>query len=386
MVHVRSAMLPTGKANQDDLRRLFAKPGPHVFKDAMIPISFVGHHVAEFLLLSTCSNSLETNFSFSNAISWCDEPQLTSLLRIAVLNRNSQFVSILIEAGADVNDRDSHGASLISSGVKSGNSEVLQMLIESGSTFDDKIDQYLVHEAASMNRVDLLEILCLGYVDINLNSVNSQGQTALHIAAIHGHVESLQFLVSIGSNTDIADSENWTPLHYAANNGHVEAVEFLLGQSVFAKHAVTKDGKTAFALAVEMGYTLLYDSLHLGDLLHRAARIDDLHVMKSCLAQGAKVNGKDQNGWTPLHRAAFKGNMESVKLLVSHGARVDLVDDTGYTPLLRAVEAGQVQVAMYLLAHGAKANLKSLGVMSYDHMEDFKNHPALVSPMHQEKA
>ncbi|PIN26052.1 26S proteasome regulatory complex, subunit PSMD10 [Handroanthus impetiginosus] len=382
-VIVRSSMLPTRKAHQDDLRRLFSKPGPHIFKDAVLPINFVGTDVAEFII-SPSSKPLEINFLFSKAISCCDESQLTSLLRIAAVNGKSHFISALIEAGGDVNDRDSGGESVMSLAIKSGNSEIVQILIESGCVIDNKIDRFL-HVAAEMNSVDLMEVLCLGYVDIDLNSINSHGQTALHLAAINNHMEALQFLVSVGSDIDIADEEGYTPLHYAASEGHFETVEYLLNHSVFAKHAVTKEGKTAFCLAVEKGNSHLYDSLHLGDFLHRAARIDDVHAMKSCLAQGAKVNGRDQNGWTPLHRASFKGHLESVKLLVSHGARVDLVDETGYTPLLRAVEAGHVEVAMYLLSHGAKDNLKSLKGMVNSDLECFKNHPSVVKVLHGEK-
>ncbi|KAL2253988.1 uncharacterized protein LOC105168819 [Sesamum indicum] len=121
---VRSSMLPTGKAHQDDLHRLFSRPGPHIFKDVVIPIYFVGPHVAEFLL-SPSSMSLEINFLFSKAISWCDESQLTSLLRLAVENGKSHFVSALIEAGADVNDRGPEGESLMLLAVKSGNADAV---------------------------------------------------------------------------------------------------------------------------------------------------------------------------------------------------------------------------------------------------------------------
>ncbi|XP_073138364.1 protein VAPYRIN-LIKE-like [Henckelia pumila] len=384
---VRSSMLPTGRAHQDDLPHHFSKPGPHIFKDATLPVSFVGPHVAEFLLSPSPASQLETKFLFSKAVSCCDESQLTALLRVAAENGTPQFISALIEAGADVSEAaGSEEESLVSLAVKSGKAEAVKILIQSGCEMNKKMDRVVLHAAAAMNRVDLLEILCLGYADMELNSVNSQGQTALHLAAIHGQVEALQFLVSIGSEVDVTDHQGWTPLHYAANEGQAEAVEYLLNNSVFAKHAVTKEGKTAFALAVDQGYSHLYDSLHLGDLLHRAARIDDVHTMTSCLAQGAKVNGRDQNDWTPLHRAAFKGNLESVKLLISHGARVDLVDGTGYTPLLRAVEAGHVRVAMYLLSHGAKAGFKSLkGLMVDFDAEGFRSHPSLFNPLHQGK-
>lgn len=378
-VVVRSSMLPTRKASHDHLLHLFSKPGPHIFKDATIPISLVGLHVAHFLL-SPNSNSLELDFQFSKAISACDEKQLTSLLRSAVANGRSYLISTLIEAGADVGCGDRE-ESLMCLAVRSGRIESLQMLIEFGGVINPSVD-LLLHVAAAMNRVDMMEIICLSYVDLNLNAVDTQCRTALHIAALEGHVEAIQFLVSVGADVDATDREGWTPLHFAAEGGHLPAVERLVGHAVFAKYAVNRDGKTAFGLAVERGNSHLYDALQLGDVLQRAARVDDMHTMKSCLAQGAKVNGVDQNGWSPLHRAAFKGHLESVRLLLAHGARVDSVDGSGYTPLLRAVEAGHVEVAMYLLSHGAKASLKSLGgVVKFD-LEDFKNHPSLVNPLH----
>lgn len=106
-------------------------------------------------------------------------------------------------------------------------------------------------------------------------------------------------------------------------------------------------------------HSQLYDHLQLGDTLHRAARKGEVADIKKCIAEGANLNGKDQNGWTPLHRAVFKGKIEAVKVLVKHGAKLDVVDYCGYMPLHLALEAGQKDVATYLVAQGAKANLKS---------------------------
>ncbi|KAF5930342.1 hypothetical protein HYC85_031215 [Camellia sinensis] len=381
---VRSSMLPTGKAHQDDLRRLFSKPGAHIFKDATIPISLVGPHVIESLFSPPYNKSLEVSFLLSKAISGCDESEIMNLLRSATGFGNSYFVSALIDAGADINHRDSNGQSVVSLAVQSGNIDSVQVLIESGFVIDHSIDRFL-HDAAAINRADLMKLLFLGFGDIDVNSIDSQGRAALHVAAIHGHVEVLRFLVSMGGNPDAVDYNRWTLLHCAASEGHHEAVEFLLNCSMFVKYAVNEDGKTAFALAVEKGYSHLYDMLHLGDALQRAARIDDVHAMKSCIAEGVNVNGKDQNGWTALHRAAFKGRIESVKTLVSNGAQIDLLDDGGYTPLRRAVEGGHMQVAIYLMAHGAKANVvKSNGSLKGFEMVPFnldciKNHPSLVT-------
>ncbi|XP_047264192.1 protein VAPYRIN-LIKE-like [Capsicum annuum] len=312
--------------------------GRHVFKDAKFPISLVGPQVVEFLLSS--KTLLDVSLLLPKALSLSDACQLDSLLKSAAKNGNSHCISALIEAGANVNRRDSDGGSVMSLAVKSGNLDSVQVLIESGYTIDNSADKFL-HYAAAMDRVDLMEILFLGYADIDLNSIDSQGRTALHMAAIHGHVEVLQFLVTIGSDSDISDSQGWTALHFAAHQGHVES------------------GRQPMSLLPIRAHSQLYDHLQLGDTLHRAARKGEVADIKKCIAEGANLNGKDQNGWTPLHRAVFKGKIEAVKVLVKHGAKLDVVDYCGYMPLHLALEAGQKDVATYLVAQGAKANLKS---------------------------
>ncbi|XP_051118526.1 protein VAPYRIN-LIKE-like [Andrographis paniculata] len=369
-VTVRSSMLPTGKALHGDLRRLFSKPGPHIFKDAEILISFVGADVAEFLLSPPAAAILPLpeirNSFFCKAIAPCDAAELNSLLRIAAANGKVSSISALISAGAAVNSAAAvagAGESLISSAVASGSAEAVRTLIESGCEID-AINDRLLHSAAARGGVDLLQTICLSYADIDLNSGNSQGQTAVHIAAINSQTEALQFLLSIGGDPDISDDDGWTALHYAADRGDSGAVEVLLRHSSFSKHAVTKDGKTAFALAAGGGHSDLFDALQLGDELQRAARSNDVVSIERCVLNGAKIDGKDQNGWTALHRAAFKGHMESVEALIRHGARIDVVDGGGYTPLLRAVEAGRVEIAMFLLSSGAKTSLKSIKGMA----------------------
>lgn len=380
VINVKASMLPTGKAGLEDLRRLFARPGPHVFRDATIPISFVGPHVVEFLISQRAQIS-GFSFFFSKAVSGCSGSELTALLAPAIASGDADLVSSLIDAGGDVNRNVSDKGSLLSLAVRSGSIEVVKVLIASAC----KADSSVLHDAVAMNRVDLVEILCKSFPEIDVNWVDSVGRSSIHIAASNGHVEMLKFCISVGGNAEVSDCKGWTPLHCAAEKGHLESTECLLECSN-VKYVVTKNGKTAFALAAENGHSNLLGFLRFDDLLLRAARLDDAHGLKCCLAQGAEVNGRDQNGWTPLHRAAFKGGIECVKVLLNHGAQVDVVDDAGYTPLHCAVEAGHVQVALLLVAHGARANVKSLeGVVSHVNLDRFKNHPALVHPVCHEK-
>ncbi|KAF2298614.1 hypothetical protein GH714_024322 [Hevea brasiliensis] len=302
-------MLPTGKAHVEDLRRLFSRPGPHIFKDATIPISFVGPQVAEYLI-SNHAQIPDVSSHFNRAISGCSGSQITALLESAVISGDANLVAQLIDAGGDVNCKDSEGRSMITQAVKVGNTDVVKVLIASGCLIDELIDKVL-YEAAAINRVDLIEVLCRNFKDIDVNSIDLHGRTPIHVAASCGHVEVIRFCASIGGRGDVVDCNGCTPLHLAAEKGHLEAVECLLECSGYIKYAVNKEGKTAFGVAVENGNSHLYGLLQLGDMLHRAARLGDVNGIRSCLAEGANVNDRDENGWTPLHRAAFKGGLSA---------------------------------------------------------------------------
>nr|XP_043638395.1 protein VAPYRIN-LIKE-like [Erigeron canadensis] len=380
-VLVQSSMLLTRKTDQESLRLVFSKRGPHIFKDATIPVSFVGPQVVEFLLSSRHSKTVDTMFFLTKSVPFCNESSLISLLKSAVLAGNSHFVTFLKNNGANVNHRSKTGESMMSLAIRSGNVDVVRAIVESTFMVDHSLDRFL-HDAASMNSVDIMELLCMSYLDIDINSIDSRGQTPLHIASKHGYIEAIDFLVTLGSDPAIVDDNGWTPLHFASSEGHVLAVEFLLNSCSYVKYALTKEGKTAIALAYENDHMELYDMLYLGDVLLRAATINDVNGLKKCLAEGANVNGKDQNGWTALHRAAFKGRVESVQALLDNGARVDLVDDTGCPALHRAIDSGHAQVALLLVAGGARANTKSLiGHMVFDMDSGKSTQHSLVAPL-----
>ncbi|KAL6208514.1 hypothetical protein ACLB2K_019463 [Fragaria x ananassa] len=639
VIKVKASMLPTGKAGLDDLRRLFARPGPHVFRDATIPISFVGPQVVEFLI-SQRSKISGFDVFFDKAVSGCSGSELTALLSPAIASGNASLVSSLIDAGGDVNRKVSDSGCLISLAVRSGSIEVVKILVASGCSYiamakrtqgprflhqlrtsalppnhlrtsTEKVSRLAkpsdksatpacplqspakkvagkcsdrpttfsrplrlpptkhsnaqtstnrsthsrrpalqssrtpspplsphIMRSPSLSRspphmrellssstrhrstraheeivessqvahsptleennsgapkkqrllssstrhrstrvhqeiaessevahpptseenntcapkkqrrgetrgmgiakkkrssnpieidipehlkraigencqsyiteigcivrqnaplqvkywseikrddVDALVRLVRNFPELEVNWVDSDGRTPIHVAAANGHVEMLKFLVSAGGYGEVWDRKGCTPLHCAAEKGHLEPTKFLLECSD-VKYVVTKNGKTAFDLAAENGHLSLLGHLRFDDVLLRAARLDDVHGLKSCLAEGAEVNVRDQNGWTPLHRAAFKGRIECVKVLLNHGAQLDVVDNAGYTPLHCAVEAGHVQVALLLVAHGARANVKSLeGMVSPVSLDRFKNHPALLHPVCHEK-
>ena len=59
-----------------------------------------------------------------------------------------------------------------------------------------------------------------------------------------------------------------------------------------------------------------------------------------------------------LHQMTFAGHIKHVEFLISNGADVNRKDPNGYTPLYIAVSKNNFQLVKYLISKGADLNLK----------------------------
>ena len=90
--------------------------------------------------------------------------------------------------------------------------------------------------------------------------------------------------------------------------------------------------------------------------LHDAARSSDAGRVNQLIAQGADVNEKDRQRYTPLHSAASSGNVAVAELLIARGAEVNAKDWESFTPLHNAAFNGHRAVVALLIARGADVN------------------------------
>ncbi len=96
--------------------------------------------------------------------------------------------------------------------------------------------------------------------------------------------------------------------------------------------------------------------------LHHAAMNGHRQIAEFLLAKGADVNAKDSfPGATPLHYAAYKGYSEIAELLIAKGTDVNATRGypAGDTPLHSAVRAGHKEVVELLIAHGGDVTAKN---------------------------
>jgi ankyrin repeat protein len=72
--------------------------------------------------------------------------------------------------------------------------------------------------------------------------------------------------------------------------------------------------------------------------------------------QGADVNTKSANGFTPLNYASINGNSQIVDALIHIGADLNIANDNGETPLMSAVIHNKFNIMMKLIQAGADVN------------------------------
>ena len=67
----------------------------------------------------------------------------------------------------------------------------------------------------------------LGLGEVDVNTRDQAGRTPLHMAAIRGHREMVEVLLSKGALVNAVDGDGWTPLRWATASGAREVSELL---------------------------------------------------------------------------------------------------------------------------------------------------------------
>jgi hypothetical protein len=72
---------------------------------------------------------------------------------------------------------------------------------------------------------------------VNLNYLDKDGQTPLHLACLLGNLSICKILVEAGASQSIKNKDGWFPIHIASYLGHIDIVMFLLDERNFNKEA-----------------------------------------------------------------------------------------------------------------------------------------------------
>jgi serine/threonine-protein phosphatase 6 regulatory ankyrin repeat subunit B len=175
--------------------------------------------------------------------------------------------------------------------------------------------------------------------------MSNTGFSPLIIAAAHGHVEAVEYLIEAGCDVDAVHENKVTALMYAAASGHVDAMKVLIEKGKAGLDQKHTNGGTALLEAATGGM---------------------MDAMKLLVESGADLDFTDDDGVTPLMAIAAQGNVEAQTLIIEAlqkikspeelTADINLLSYSGGSSVMFAAAGGHVECAKELMKLGANIN------------------------------
>lgn len=139
---------------------------------------------------------------------------LRTALHIACAEGNEDVVKHLLLNGAAVHIRDRYDRSPLTEAINHDHHEIIRWLLKCGAHLTESTRSLGDHlaGAAARSLIKRLESYRLAGVDLSLQ--DASGRSALHLAALHGHVNVVDYL--LGHDVEFCvDMLGLTPLDYA---------------------------------------------------------------------------------------------------------------------------------------------------------------------------
>lgn len=194
-------------------------------------------------------------------------------------------------------------------------------------------------------------------LDVEINSTDDIGRTALHRAAYEGEISIVKYLLSKGAdvNSKIESANNEcnnisgaTPLSWTVLKGHVDIAKILIQHG--AKVDVELDRSNLLGCAAASGNPLMIDYILLNYI--------------------TDVNKFDSGGNTPLMIAVGNEKPESTRYLLDKGADCKKCDADGFSPLIIAVQEKNGSQCTELLLNHVKENEGNEELIKYINFVD----------------
>lgn len=225
---------------------------------------------------------------------------------------------------------------------------------------------------------------------IDINSMDEDGNTALHAAAQINDSELVTFLIYKGANTELKNHQGDTPLHLSLKNDGKESAKILAAAdgTIFARDG---QNKTALEIAAQKGpdyYDIIITTktgqmrdVNGRSLVHYLVEWENTEALNYAIQKKIPLSVEDNGGISPLSLAL--GSNKSLKrveiaasLLMANAAPLrgyysyfedsvktrnpSLRFDDGQTPLHFASIFGHTAIVQYLLDRGAQTKAKDI--------------------------
>ena len=211
--------------------------------------------------------------------------------------RDQMAITAFIDAGINMNAKDSDGRTVLNYAAARGHLDVVTALVGRGAdpNVEDRRGYTALSHAVEAKYDDVADVL-LDRPGLDPNCRGLNARPVLVAYAWRNDKRRVEKLLARGADVNEPDADLDTPLHGAAQGGDVEVIRMLLDK-------------------------------------------------------GAKVNAKNKVGGTPLMWAAVYGHHDAAKLLLDRGADASVKDAEGNTAADWAVRNNRDELVQLLTRH-----------------------------------
>ena len=400
-LHASSSEIPTilkwaaSSGRTDVVRNILqasskkAKLTPGMSGQALLLAIQNGHSEAANLLIDTGEGLLYTDSHNATVLHWAARMGQSSIcqrlldkrvpldakdlddqtaLDWAIKGDDELTINLLLKGGKNFTRQETANLQSLHFSARTGDIGMIKEFHKQGSSLearDDKGQTVLFHAVKGRQHA-IIEWLT-GQGQANVQAVDKQGLTALHVAAQVCDVKSAELLLKQNADVNALSSHNLTPLHCIPHS----------------------EGARVLILLHEKGADINASDKDKNRLVHKAASRGDsaslLFKVASDLGADLKVPGAQGN--TPAHHAADSGSKIILGLLNQKEIDFQTVRNAaGYTPLMLAARAGKLEAMRFLLEKGASYNVADSDGRSLIELSIHWGNPEIISLLQEHGA
>ncbi|KAL3071289.1 hypothetical protein niasHS_015386 [Heterodera schachtii] len=242
----------------------------------------------------------------------------------ALLREQTKLVEIMLEYGQNPNEfgtfvRDKKKQNIISPlhfSAENGNLALCKLLVAKGANVNqrskDKRGIVPLHIACGNGHLSIVRFF-LESAEADIESTDSDGDTALVYALLEDKLYVGQYLISKEARTDRTDKNGISPLHFFSKKGNLELCKFLVYNGANVNQKTTDCQLTPLLIACAEGH---------------------LQIVKLLVEEGnADIESTDSGGNAAFLLALLKKKIEIARYLCEKGARTDRPNNAGLDPM-----------------------------------------------------
>lgn len=279
-----------------------------------------------------------------------------SVLDIAIEKDNYSLVSLILSKKIlDVNRKDKYNRILLQDAIVLGKTKIAKLLIEYGADINNKDinNRNSIFDALSYGDKSFINFL-LEQKGLELNNIDIDNNSIMHHPQVIIDDDNAIKLIEKGADTTIKNKKGET---YLCNT-------VLRGEE--ASHIIDK----ALDNGADINSRVVGDNTILMELISTASKLSDkekkrrdslLNISKKVVKEGIEVDATNKDGDTALFEAINKHDFRLTSFLLSVDVNPNIKNKNGETALFEAVYKGikYLDIILILLQYGADPTIKN---------------------------